>query len=230
MSGCFRPSGEVARVRSLLGETDAGQGALMNEFAYFRFCLALVLLAGCGSRRTTESSSSVARCGRPRPRLKRRTRQRHAAGGPGIYRHGRRPWSGQARHRMSDARRRPEGRPQPRQAAFPAGELRSRRALFPPRGRSASARRRSLARTCRLLRPATPFRTCDRAYKQAIAIAGPTPEVLNNLGYSYLLRGDYARARAKFAEARVLDPANPYIQNNIKLLEETARKGKSVQR
>jgi len=74
------------------------------------------------------------------------------------------------------------------------------------------------------------FELADRAYKQAIVIAGATPEVLNNQGYSYLLRGDYARARAKFAEARTLDPGNPYILNNIKLLEDTARKGKSVQR
>jgi Flp pilus assembly protein TadD len=74
------------------------------------------------------------------------------------------------------------------------------------------------------------FDLADRAYKQAVLIVGATPEVLNNQGYSYLLRGDYVRARAKFAEARALDPKNPYILNNIKLLEETARKGKSVQR
>ncbi len=35
----------------------------------------------------------------------------------------------------------------------------------------------------------------DRAYDQAIKIAGPTAELLNNRGYSYMLRGDYARAR-----------------------------------
>jgi Flp pilus assembly protein TadD len=73
------------------------------------------------------------------------------------------------------------------------------------------------------------FELADRAYKQAIAIAGPTPEVLNNLGYSYMLRGDYRRAREKLAEAKAADPGNPYIINNIKLLEESARKGKSVQ-
>lgn len=73
------------------------------------------------------------------------------------------------------------------------------------------------------------FELADRAYKQAIAIAGPTAEVLNNLGYSYILRGDYRRARGKLAEAQAADPGNPYIVNNIKLLEESARKGKSVQ-
>ena len=74
------------------------------------------------------------------------------------------------------------------------------------------------------------FELADRAYKQAIAIVGPSPEILNNQGYSYILRGDYARARTTLAEARALDPKSPYIQNNIKLLDESARKGKSVQR
>jgi Flp pilus assembly protein TadD len=74
------------------------------------------------------------------------------------------------------------------------------------------------------------FELADRAYKQVIAITGPSPEVLNNLGYSYILRGDYARARTKLAEARALDPKSPYILNNIKLLQESAAKGKSVQR
>ena len=74
------------------------------------------------------------------------------------------------------------------------------------------------------------FELADRAYKQVIAITGSSPEVLNNLGYSYILRGDYARARTKLAEARALDPKSPYILNNIKLLQESAAKGKSVQR
>jgi len=73
------------------------------------------------------------------------------------------------------------------------------------------------------------FELADRAYGQAIKLAGPTPEILNNVGYSYLLRGDYVRARAKLAEARAKDPKNPYILNNIKLLDESARTRKAVQ-
>jgi Flp pilus assembly protein TadD len=73
------------------------------------------------------------------------------------------------------------------------------------------------------------FDLADRAYKQAIAIAGATPEVLNNQGYSYMLRGDYPRARTKLAEARALDPKSPYIQNNLNLLAESSRKGKAIQ-
>ena len=72
------------------------------------------------------------------------------------------------------------------------------------------------------------FDHADRAYAQALAILGPTPEILNNQGYSYLLRGDYKRARMKLYAARAKDPASPRIQNNIDLLEESLRRGKGV--
>jgi tetratricopeptide (TPR) repeat protein len=67
------------------------------------------------------------------------------------------------------------------------------------------------------------FELADRGYAQVLKILGPTPEVLNNLGYSYLLRGDYRRARIKLAAARDLDPTNPYIQNNLDLLDRDVR-------
>lgn len=67
------------------------------------------------------------------------------------------------------------------------------------------------------------FELADRAYGEALRILGPTAEVLNNQGYSYLLRGDFRRARAKLDEARDLDPTSPYIRNNLALLEQSAR-------
>ena len=73
------------------------------------------------------------------------------------------------------------------------------------------------------------FDLADRAYSQAIGILGPTVEILNNQGYSYMLRGDYKRAHATFAVARRKDPNNKYVQNNLRLLEESYRKGKSVE-
>ena len=73
------------------------------------------------------------------------------------------------------------------------------------------------------------FDLADRAYQGAIQIMGRTPEVLNNQGFSYILRGDYARAQKTLQEARRKDPGNPYIQANMHLLEETSRDGKSVQ-
>lgn len=73
------------------------------------------------------------------------------------------------------------------------------------------------------------FDLADRAYSQAIGIVGPTVEILNNQGYSYMLRGDYKRARATLAAAQRKDPNNKYVQNNIRLLEESYRKGKAVE-
>jgi tetratricopeptide (TPR) repeat protein len=67
------------------------------------------------------------------------------------------------------------------------------------------------------------FDLADRGYAQVLKILGPTAEVLNNLGYSYLLRGDYRRARIKLAAARDRDPNNPYILNNLDLLDRDVR-------
>ncbi len=72
------------------------------------------------------------------------------------------------------------------------------------------------------------FDLADRAYKQAIVIIGPTAEILNNQGYSYMLRGDYRRAREKLTAAQALDPNSPYIANNLALLQKSARKGKAI--
>ena len=73
------------------------------------------------------------------------------------------------------------------------------------------------------------FELADRAYNQAVQIVGPTAEILNNQGYSYMLRGDYKRARVKLTEAQNKDPRNKFVQNNIQLLEESYRKGKAIE-
>jgi tetratricopeptide (TPR) repeat protein len=73
------------------------------------------------------------------------------------------------------------------------------------------------------------FDLADRAYQEAIRIVGPTVEILNNQGFSYMLRGDYARAHKKLAEAEAKDPANPYVAANMRLLEEAYREGKAIQ-
>jgi tetratricopeptide (TPR) repeat protein len=72
------------------------------------------------------------------------------------------------------------------------------------------------------------FDLADRAYEQLTRIVGPTPEVLNNQGFSFILRGDYGRAREILLTARAKDPANPYIKNNLELLEKSARTRKAV--
>jgi Tfp pilus assembly protein PilF len=73
------------------------------------------------------------------------------------------------------------------------------------------------------------FDLADRAYAQAIRIIGPTTELLNDQGFSYMLRGDYARAHKTLEEAQARDPANPYVQANLRLLEDSYRQGKAVQ-
>jgi Flp pilus assembly protein TadD len=73
------------------------------------------------------------------------------------------------------------------------------------------------------------FDLADRAYDQATKISGPTAEILNNRGYSYMLRGDHRRARETLVEAQARDPGNAYIKNNLELLEANLRKGKATQ-
>jgi Flp pilus assembly protein TadD len=72
------------------------------------------------------------------------------------------------------------------------------------------------------------FDLADRAYAQAAKIVGQTPELMNNRGFSYILRGDYNRARRILLAAQSKAPDNPYIRNNLELLEKAKRRGKSV--
>jgi Tfp pilus assembly protein PilF len=72
------------------------------------------------------------------------------------------------------------------------------------------------------------FDLADRAYAHAIRLIGATPEILNNQGFSYMLRGDHARARTTLLAAQRRDPASPYIQNNLLMLNEMLRKKKAV--
>jgi Flp pilus assembly protein TadD len=73
------------------------------------------------------------------------------------------------------------------------------------------------------------FDLADRAYRGAIGIIGETPEVLNNQGYSYMLRGYYAHARSTLLAAQAMDANNPYIRNNLALLKKSFRSGKAIQ-
>jgi len=82
-----------------------------------------------------------------------------------------------------------------------------------------------LAASCDRLRR---YDEADRAYRQALAILGPVPEILNNQGYSYLLRGDYRAARKKFYAALSKDPENPRIRRNIELMEVSLHEGKGL--
>jgi Flp pilus assembly protein TadD len=73
------------------------------------------------------------------------------------------------------------------------------------------------------------FDLADRAYAEATRIAGPTVEILNNEGYSFMLRGDYKRARAKLAAADRKDPGNKFVANNMRLLDDSLIQRKQVE-
>jgi Flp pilus assembly protein TadD len=67
------------------------------------------------------------------------------------------------------------------------------------------------------------FDLADRAYDSAIRLAGETTAILNNRGYSYMLRGDLKDARRMFLKAWEREPGNPTIANNLKLLDGSGR-------
>ncbi|MGY4406880.1 Flp pilus assembly protein TadD [Bradyrhizobium sp. USDA 3315] len=67
------------------------------------------------------------------------------------------------------------------------------------------------------------FDLADQAYAQAIRLGGETVQILNDQGYSLMLRGNLSGARRKFEKAYSLDPGNPVIANNLELLNGSRR-------
>ena len=67
------------------------------------------------------------------------------------------------------------------------------------------------------------FDLADQAYKQAVLLAGETTALLNNRGYSYMLRGEFGKARGDLTKAYAQDPGNVIIANNLKLLDGSER-------
>lgn len=64
------------------------------------------------------------------------------------------------------------------------------------------------------------FDLADRAYREAGRLIGDRAEYYNNIGYSYLLRGDVAKARSNLLRAHELDPTSPAIRNNLDMLRD----------
>jgi Flp pilus assembly protein TadD len=67
------------------------------------------------------------------------------------------------------------------------------------------------------------FDLADRAYHTAVGLTGETTQILNNEGYSFMLRGDLPKARSKLLKAYEREPSNPLIINNLKLLDSSQR-------
>jgi Flp pilus assembly protein TadD len=67
------------------------------------------------------------------------------------------------------------------------------------------------------------FDLADRIYAQLFKLKGGTLQYHNNVGYSYMLRGNLSAARASFLKAQDLDPDNAVVANNLQLLGSSAR-------
>jgi Flp pilus assembly protein TadD len=65
------------------------------------------------------------------------------------------------------------------------------------------------------------FDLADHSYAAAVKLVGHTANILNDEGYSYMLRGDLKRAHAKFDAALRLDPGNATAVNNLALLNQS---------
>ena len=66
------------------------------------------------------------------------------------------------------------------------------------------------------------FDLSDRVYASLHQLSGDTAQYYNNVGYSYMLRGNLTAALTNFRRALSLDPDNVLIANNIQILTSAA--------
>jgi Flp pilus assembly protein TadD len=55
-------------------------------------------------------------------------------------------------------------------------------------------------------------------YASLYKLSGGTAQYYNNLGYSYMLRGNLTQALANFRQAKALAPDNAVVANNLAIL------------
>ena len=67
------------------------------------------------------------------------------------------------------------------------------------------------------------FELSDRVYASLFKITGGTAQYYNNVGYSYMLRGNLTAALTNFRKASKLAPDSVVIANNLQILSSTAR-------
>jgi Flp pilus assembly protein TadD len=66
------------------------------------------------------------------------------------------------------------------------------------------------------------FDLADRVYASLYKLSGASTQYYNNVGYSYMLRGNLKDALANFRKAQALDPDNVVVANNIQILRDAA--------
>lgn len=65
------------------------------------------------------------------------------------------------------------------------------------------------------------FDFADRAYTQLLRVAGRKPQIVNNMGYSQLLRGNKKKARALLLEAKAGLADQTVVNANLALLDKS---------
>jgi Flp pilus assembly protein TadD len=66
------------------------------------------------------------------------------------------------------------------------------------------------------------FDLSDRVYAALHDLTGSTVQYYNNVGYSYLLRGNLSAAMTNFRKAQAIDPENVVVANNIQIVSNAA--------
>lgn len=66
------------------------------------------------------------------------------------------------------------------------------------------------------------FDLSDRVYATLYQLSGGTAQYYNNVGYSYMLRGNLSEALKNFRRAQKLEPDNLVVANNIQILKQAA--------
>lgn len=65
------------------------------------------------------------------------------------------------------------------------------------------------------------FDFADRAYDQLLKVAGRRPEIINNMGYSQLLRGNRKKAKTLLLEAKKGLADTTVVDANLELLKKS---------
>jgi len=71
------------------------------------------------------------------------------------------------------------------------------------------------------------FDLSDRVYASLYALSGGTAQYYNNVGYSYMLRGNLKEAHKNFQKAIKLEPENVVVANNLQILARAAAEGRA---
>ncbi len=66
------------------------------------------------------------------------------------------------------------------------------------------------------------FDLSDKVYASLYDLSGGTAQYFNNVGYSYMLRGNLTAALTNFRKAHKLDPDNVVIDNNLQILSDAS--------